>query len=536
MKRLYLVLLSLLSGVLLALAWPERGFSPLIFVAFVPLLFIQQYLGDTGKKGTFWLAWLAFMVWNVLTTWWIWLSTDIGSIFAMGLNSLFVAIIFYVFHLSKKKLYKNKKGFYILIFYWISWEYFHLNWDLSWSWLNLGNVFSEWPKWVQWYEYTGTFGGTVWVLMVNIIVFHLIRSIVDRSKNSYILINGLGFTCLVVVPIIFSTVIYSNYIEEENPVEVVVVQPNTDPYNEAYDIPPPDLLEKNLRLAEEKISDSTVFAIFPESTLYDGQYGIWENALRNSRLINQVQKFTRKHPHVSIIIGASSLMEIQDGEKRGQGARKFSNSDGYYYAYNTAFLIDTTHYIQIHHKSKLTPGVERMPSWGILKPIEKLAVDLGGMTGTLGVDENAVIFKDQNSVRVSPIICYESIYGEFVAETIQEGAELIFIITNDGWWGNTPGHRQHLSYARLRAIESRRSIARSANTGISAIINQRGDISQATNYWEPAVIKSKLNRNDRLTYYVRNGDYIARISVFVSVLVILISFTQGFLRKRKSNI
>ena len=111
---------------------------------------------------------------------------------------------------------------------------------------------------------------------------------------------------------------------------------------------------------------------------------------------------------------------------------------------------------------------------------------------------------------------------------------MILVITNDGWWGNTPGHRQHFLFSILRAIETRRSIARSANTGISAFINQRGDVFQQTAYWEPAVIKQQINANDKLTYYVKNGDYIARVSVFISVLVLLISLIQGFLKKKKS--
>jgi apolipoprotein N-acyltransferase len=156
------------------------------------------------------------------------------------------------------------------------------------------------------------------------------------------------------------------------------------------------------------------------------------------------------------------------------------------------------------------------------------------MTGSLGRDDYPVAFNSFTNITSAPVICYESIYGEFVAKPIREGAQLIFIITNDGWWGNTPGHRQHMQYAVLRAIETRRSIARSANTGISAFINQRGDILVSTKYWEPAVIRHRLNKNDTLTYYVRNGDYIARTSAFLSALILLISFTQGFLRKQKS--
>ena len=533
MKRIHLILLSLLSGLLFALSWPERGFNLLIFVAFVPLFFVQQQIGDNRKRGMFWLAWLAFFIWNALTTWWIWYSTDVGSILAILLNSLFVALIFNLFHISKKKLYGNKRGFVILLFYWISWEYFHLNWDLTWSWLNLGNVFAGSPKWIQWYEYTGTLGGTAWVIVVNILVYHLVNSLLMRKAKRMASIYGSVLLFVVFAPIIFSSIIYNNYEEVINPVEVVVVQPNTDPYNEQYDLNPEILLQRNLSLADQAITDNTNFVVFPESTLYDGRYSIWEENLWRSPLVNNLHAFIKTRPQLSVIIGASTFRNIEEGEKRTNAARKYRNADKYYYAYNTAMLMDTSKIIQLHHKSKLTPGVEIMPSWGILKPIESLAIDLGGTIGTLARDEHIVVFEDNAGNKISPIICYESVYGVFVAKTIREGAQLIFVITNDGWWGNTPGHRQHFVFSILRAIETRRSLARSANTGISAFINQRGDVFQKTKYWEPAVIRQNLNLNSELTYYVKNGDYLARISVFVSALILLISYTQGFLRKRK---
>ncbi len=533
MKRIYLLLLSLLSGLLFAASWPENGFAPLIFVAFVPLFFIQQQLGDTKKRGMFWYAWLSFITWNALTTWWIWYSTDVGSILAIALNSLFISVVFYLFHLSKVKLFQNKKGFIILLFYWITWEYFHMNWELTWSWLNLGNVFGSTPKWIQWYEYTGTLGGTAWIILVNILVYHIIKLGITKLNDTLLIFNRIMLILLLFVPITISFIIYDNYEEKENPVEIVVVQPNTDPYTEQYDENPMVLLEKNLTMAKEKVTTTTDFLVFPESTLYDRR-GIWEGNIEGSPLIRELKKYAFENPQLSIIIGASTYREIRKGEKLSNAARKFSNSDEYYYAYNTAILIDTSPNIQLYHKSKLTPGVETIPSWGILKPIEKLAIDLGGTVGTLGTDNEISVFTDAKNRKVVPIICYESVYGEFVVKPIRDGATMILVITNDGWWGNTPGHRQHFLFSILRAIETRRSIARSANTGISAFINQRGDVFQQTAYWEPAVIKQQINANDKLTYYVKNGDYIARVSVFISVLVLLISLIQGFLKKKKS--
>ena len=530
MKRSRLLLLSVLSGLLAAAAWPAHGFTPLIFVAFVPLLALQQVLGDTHKKGMFWYSWLAFFIWNALTTWWIWNSTASGAVAAIAFNSLFMATVFQVYHLSKIKLFDNKRGFGILIFYWISWEYFHTNWQLSWPWLTLGNVFASKHTWIQWYEYTGVFGGTLWVLLANILLY---RSLLfyRRRKKKMAYSTGIAFVLLLAVPLIYSQIRYSTYHEKRHPVQVVVVQPNIDPYNEEYSLPPSVVIERVLRLANQKITDSTLYVVCPESTI---QEGIWEETLQHSPSVLAIKKFIAVHPKVSFVIGASTFRWLKKDEPLSNAARRY-RKDEYYYAFNTAFEIDSTPFVQIHHKSKLTPGVERMPSWVILKPLEKYAIDLGGIVGTLKDEDHSTVFENAGTgLNVSPIICYESVYGEFTARTVALGANLIFVITNDGWWGNTPGYKQHFLFSVLRAIETRRSVARSANTGTSAFINQRGDVSKATPYWKQAVIRETLNANDKITYYVKNGDYLARISNFISFFVLLVAMVRGILIKKKS--
>jgi apolipoprotein N-acyltransferase len=533
MKIKYCLLLSVLSGLLLAISWPENGFTPVIFIALIPLFFLQQYLGDNNKKGMFWYSWLAFLIWNVLTTWWIWNSTPSGALMAFILNSLFTAVVFQLFHISKKKLFDNKKGMFILLFYWVTWEYIHMNWDLTWSWLNLGNVFASKHTWIQWYEYTGSLGGTVWVLMVNILIYNIISSLITKVKSNRIIVSGIVLILVIIIPLIFSFSIYNNYKEKENPVDIIVVQPNIDPYTEQYSLHYETILNKNLELAAKLITDSTDFIVLPESAI---QEDIWEEWIGRSISLRKIMKALTQHPTTTFVTGATTYKLLKEGEEMTNAARKFSKTTDHYYAFNTAILVENDKDFQLHHKSKLTPGVEIMPSWWILKPIEKLAIDLGGTTGTLGREDHPVVFMKSTgtNIGVSPIICYESVYGEFVANSVKLGAGLIFVITNDGWWGNTPGYRQHFLFSVLRAIETRRSMARSANTGISAFINQRGDVFQQTQYWEPAVIQQEINANYELTYYTINGDYIARISAFISALLILISFTQGYLRKRKS--
>ncbi|MBS4057014.1 MAG: apolipoprotein N-acyltransferase [Bacteroidales bacterium] len=539
MKKIHLLGLAVLSGLLLSISWPANGFVPLIFVAFVPLFFIQDKLGSAPEKkrggAIFAYAYLTFVIWNALTTWWIWNSTGIGAVAAIGLNSLFMATVFWMFHQTKRKLYDNKKGWMILVFFWLTWEYFHLDWDLSWPWLNLGNVFGARHMWIQWYEYTGTAGGTIWVLVSNIVVFHLVKLLTGwRANRRKISMMLAVLVVLLLAPIGISVLIYNRVVESGTTAEIVVVQPNFDPYSEQYELPPAQIIDRNLNLALSVMNPKTDFIVSPESAI---QEAIWEERMEQSEGIRQLRGFLKEHPEITLVIGASTFSNVPAGLEDHPAVRKYSNYNGYYFAYNTAFYLDTTNRIQHYHKSKLTPGVEMMPSWSILKPLRNFAIDLGGTVGTLKVDDERKVFVHKDGVfKIAPVICYESIYGEFVAKFVRNGANMIFVITNDGWWGDSPGHRQHFLFSVLRAIETRRSVARSANTGISAFIDQRGDVFQETPYWEQAVIRQPLTTNDRITFYVEYGDYLSRIASFVAAIFFIYGFTRGLLKKLKSAI
>ena len=116
------------------------------------------------------------------------------------------------------------------------------------------------------------------------------------------------------------------------------------------------------------------------------------------------------------------------------------------------------------------------------------------------------------------MICYESIWGDWIAGSVKQGAQFIAIITNDGWWGNTSGKDQHLLYAKLRSIETRRYVVRSANTGISGFINQRGDVVQQSKWWTRTALKADINLNDHITFYVKHGDVVAIVSAILALL------------------
>ena len=549
-RKIHLILLSLVSGVILALGWPERGFPGLLFIGFVPLLMVEDQMIRHPERfirfSAFFYSYPGFLLWNLLTTWWIVNSTFVGALMAIVLNSLFMAIVFQAFHWTRKRLNNHTAGYAALLSYWIALEYLHLNWDLNWPWLNLGNGFASYYKWVQWYEYTGAIGGTVWVLVGNMLIFMLIRKMQDANFNikmqsgtgpasvqpsKFVVQYSIFIFLWLALPITFSYYTYATYTETKHPVNFVVVQPNIDPYSEQYTLPPQDVIGRIMKLATPAIDSTTNFLVAPESAI---QENMWENQLWSFTSIRMLKPAIAPWPKLNLLIGGSTFYQLAPEERPQRWSRKFTDTDGRYNAYNAAIMFNNRDSLQIYHKSKLTPGVEILPSFKGFRWLENFAIDLGGTVGSLGQDSIRRVYTTVNTVKVGPAICYESIFGEFFSEFVRNGAQVMIIITNDGWWGNTAGHRQHYSFAHLRAIETRRSIARSANTGISAFIDQRGDAHQATTYWVPAVIKGTINANDKLTFYVKHGDFIARFMSWLGGLLLLSAIGMS-IKKRYIN-
>ena len=539
MTREKLFLLALSSGILFVLSWPPYGIPFLLFVAFVPLLMIEHAFSSgqyTGRRTfLFGLSYLTFFIWNVITTFWVCNASIGGGAMAVLANSFLMSAVLWTFHIVKRRLlaadWRLPTLNWLFVILWLAFEFLHHNWELTWPWLGLGNAFASVSKCIQWYEFTGTCGGSLWVLIVNMMLFDLISPKPQALSPKF---KVTAAALMILVPVGISLGMYYSYEEKSNPVNIVVVQPNIDPYSEKFDgLNFQQQLDRLLELAKQKVDSTTDYLVCPETALTED---IWENDLYETSSIHQLQAFTKKYPRLKIIVGAATARIYEEGTPHPASSYKFKNMAGYYDQYNTAFQVDGSDSVQIYHKSKLVPGVERMPYPMLFGFLEEYAIQLGGTSGSLATQEERTIFESHEALSmggyggastVAPVICYESIFGEFVTGYVKKGANLLFIITNDGWWGNTPGFKQHLEYGALRAIETRRSIARSANTGISCFINQRGEILQATEWWKPAVIKGSININTEETFYVRWGDIIWRVSFYVSLLVLLFTIATS---------
>lgn len=523
-------LLSLFSGLLLSVSW-YWNMSILVFFALVPLLLVEGELSASHapkKRLKIWgFSYLTFLIWNIGATWWVVYASFGGACIAFIFNALFMSVVFLIFSNIKRRINKSWV-IWLLIPLWLSWEYLHSLWDLAWIWLTIGNVFSFNHKWIQWYEFTGTSGGSAWALAVNILVFNVIK---NSSGLKFVSKPILKIAAAIILPIALSyaiLMIRTPLDKKTDKLKTVVVQPNIDPYNDKFVLDFQAQFFKLMKLIHGKIDDKTEYLVLPETFIIEG---LREDKLQYEESLQWFSdSLLSKYPNLKIVVGATSYSVYNNPADVTATSRKDESSGLSYDEFNTALQLEVGK-IQLYHKSKLVPGVERMPFPALLKPLEKLALDMGGTTGSLGTqNERTDFFNKDNSVGVAPVVCYESVFSDYVSDYVRKGASLIFIITNDGWWEDTPGKYQHLNYARLRAIENRRQIARSANTGISCFVDELGNISQPTGWWVEAVIEKDIVPNKELTFFSRFGDILSRLSLIISALCVALSL---FLRFKK---
>jgi apolipoprotein N-acyltransferase len=238
-----------------------------------------------------------------------------------------------------------------------------------------------------------------------------------------------------------------------------------------------------------------------------------------------------------VVAGLVTIRQYDAKDKAPTRSAVKRDASGFYSDhFNSALRIDTGKSFEYYHKSKLVPGIEMQFLNGPGRLLGRILPYLGGNRWGYGSQpEREVLTHHITGSKVAPIICYESVFGSFVTEYVRAGANALFIITNDGWWKNTEGYRQHLSYASLRSIETRRPVARCGNTGISCFIDIKGKIRNETGWYSEAVIRGEIIPEKRTTFYVKYGDYLMRIALFISILLILYTFIVIPVKKKQKD-
>jgi apolipoprotein N-acyltransferase len=553
-----LFLRALASAALLSLSWPPLPFAFLLFLAWVPFLQAIDSILATREglrvyRATWLFAFITFLVWNGLSTWWVAKATVGGGVFAVVVNSFLMTLPILVYVAARRYL-GNMASYMTLVSAWLTFEYLHMRWELTWPWLTLGNGFANHPAWVQWYAYTGALGGSLWVLVVNIAIYRELRRLASyalglstrydsspRQRSTLALIlAAVRPALLLAVPLAWSLLLYNRRDPNAGkPVRVAVLQSNYDPHTEKFALGPDQILGEMLTHSAQALHDSLHYLVWPETALTNN---IDLATLERHPSLNKMRALLEPYPQLQLIAGINGYRRYNDEASAPEDARAYDFPSGnrvWISAYNSAIQISPGANTQVYNKGILVPGPECYPYYEQLRWLNNVVPGLEDYMGNLSRSAYRESFwtrsPDGDSLAVAPAICYESIFGEYVTGWTNGGAGLLFVITNDGWWGNTAGRKQHLAYARLRAIENRRWVARSANTGISCFINQRGDIVADAGYGRQAVLEHTMYANTEVTPYMKQGDLVGRTAGWVVAglaLLTMVSRLTGGLGRR----
>ena len=510
-KPLWLVFLS---GLLLGFSFPPFPLPFLAFIGWVPLFYIFEY---SSKK--YWKIYFSLLIWNIVVGYWLCLTVlgansfneafqnFLAGFLANILNPFLMSIPIGLFWFIRKKS-SNLNSYFWFLPLWISFEYLHFQWELSWSWLTLGHAFASFPFYIQFIEFTGIYGVSAFILWVNVLIFLYLH-----NPEKSILRYSLFFITLFPLVLSFILLLPSRSVYQvEKTWNVRIIQPNIDPYQKFETTSEESQIALFAKMYETKGIDTLDLVILPETAIPFGIF--YHNYEEDYRLIPLLEA-VKKH-QVPLLTGCSEFKIFDNANTAPSTARKYDNR--WIQSYNSSTVFGDSS-PEFYEKSKLVPFVERTPYFDYLKNLQNIIqIDLGGGFGNYGIPDSVFCLDGKTTNEIGNIICYESIFPHHVREIIQKGAKFITVITNDGWWGKSSGYIQHAYYARLRAIENRREVIRCANTGLSMHIDNKGNILKSTSWWKPEFFDTQVKHYKEKTFYVLWGDWLCILALIISLL------------------
>jgi apolipoprotein N-acyltransferase len=528
---------SVLAGVMLGFSFSPFDHTYLLIPAFMLLLRITDRSLNVKQAIFFTLP--AFLIWNSITSYWLLYATVAGGIGAISANALIMTLPMALIHRMRRAGFSVLGGAVIVSSVWVMYEFLHFRWDLAWPWLTVGNAFSNYPELVQFVSLTGSMGISFWVVMSAalllparyVFVEPTLSMLLDKDsddiekhidENTTIkLSEPVGFwkrlnpvhLALIILPPAVSFGVYTWYEPEPiSTIEIVVAQPNYDSYL-------PDAGYSDTSIALEELIELTRSAITPNTRAV-----YWpENAImiplfqgRDRYPSNRLSGLAREW-NAPIISGVTWYRYYTDEEL--PPVYRTNNLGQHFNVYNAAagFMPDGS--VEVYKKAKLVPVVERFPFIDILVNIPLPWIDWASISGYgRGTEMKNFVIQDTSS---PALVCYDSVFPDLVRSSVFYGAGFLTVVTNDGWWGETSGHRQHFDFARLRAIETRRAVIRSANNGISGLIDPMGRVVKETDYWVQTAFAIDVPVNENITFYVKYGDWIGWGSLFMTIIALV---------------
>lgn len=513
------------AGAAMAFAFPPFAGGFLAYAGLAPLLY---WLRDSdapnaARTGFFWG--LGF---NAAALYWICYSTILGGIASIILLALFSMVVPVVYSLGYR--FWRERFVWCFPFLWTGWEYIRSFGDIGFPWVIMGNTQTYYTNSIQYISYTGIYGASALVCLVNVFFYKFFGSASLREMLRW----SVAILIALLIPYLHGIWVKKSYVESDDALRISLIQGNIDPWAK-WD---KEFKDYNFQvyedLSRQAAGDVPDLIIWPESAAtayirHDSRYLAWIH-----KVCDELE--------IPVFTGA---LDAEFEEERR--------------IFNAAVLFEPhSEALQRYAKMQLVPISERFPYVEFIP--ERLRFDFGQGPSDFSKGNEIKLFSflkkkrgntiqsgnntavsdtetGKNRVNFAAVICYESIFSSLVREFCALPADLLVIITNDAWFGRSSGTYQHAQYAVLRAIEHRIPVARCANTGISMFINPLGDIIYRTSLEEAATATHSIRLRAESTFFTRYGDWFPRLltlgALFIAIVTLVKAAALSFAGRRE---
>lgn len=544
--------LLLLGGAILGLAFPPNVLGGLFAaLGLVPLIVALERSAD-WRTDVKW-GYLAFLVFSALSTWWVgswqensdpWLS--MSSILLVLIHPFFFCIPVALYGVVRRRE-GLEVGLLFLILFWCGGEYLHALGELSYPWLTLGNAQTYNLLYIQFIEWTGVWGLSLLLLLQNALVAWLLLNsglpgssplVSRRSFMSKRMATGILLATVLLPYLVGIFLIPTIDQQRADGLRVMVVQPNQNPWDKWRQDDTVDHIVDNGSLTLDALADgdSADMVLWAENAI---PYTITQPG-HYSQNKREVMAQMVQIIGVPVVTGFPDYVEHRPEEARPSSKRRREldpetgrEREIAFDHFNSIGVFDRDGTLRdIYHKSQLVPFGERIPYIDAAPFLsDLLSWDVGISSWGQGKGPEALWLPAERPIPFAGMVCFESVYPNLVRQFVADGAEFLTVVTNDGWYLHTPGPLQHQRFAILRAVETRRSVARAANTGISCFIYPDGRIGRETEEGERTTITAWIPLADEQTIYVSAGDWLPILCLSLAGLLLVMTVIRTFRTK-----
>jgi len=429
-----------------------------------------------------------------------------------------------LYYFAKK--YVNKSiALFLFPLFWITFEFAYSLTDFKFPWLTLGNSLSYFTNYIQIADIIGVYGLSVLILFANIFVYQFKRDLTNKKINKLAISLFLLF---ILIPIIYGNYKILNYPEPTSTVKVGLIQPNIDPNEKWKDGNLNEKIDSYFELSNKAIKDGAEIIIWPETAL-----PVYLLAGNYPNEVARIHNYVDSNK-TSILTGMPHANFFYNIELAPEDAKPIRDGKVMYTSYNSILLFNPlSKDVQKYGKIKLVPFGEKVPLVESLPFLgDWIKWNVGISSWNTGRDTTIFVTNiDEKSVRIGGLVCIESIYPIFTSAFVKKGAEFIAVVTNDSWYGDTSGPYQHKEMSVIRAVENKRSVVRSANGGISCLIDPLGRTISETSMYTRDYLTVDVPLNNELTFYTMHPWLVPVSASIISIIVLVISLVIKVRRK-----